>query len=152
MLSALRGLLNSAREKEVSEATEIDSGRLACAALMVRAAWLDGHLDTTEERALIGLVVERFCISEEEANRILKEATADLDESNDIYRYTKELRSNFDADERLKLIEMIWEVVYADGVLHDFEATLMRRLAGLLYIDDRDSGEARKRVMEKLGV
>jgi len=43
-------------------------------------------------------------------------------------------------------------VVYADGVLHDFEATLMRRLAGLLYVDDRDSGEAKKRVMLKLGL
>lgn len=152
MLSALRSLLNSATEKELSVVTKIDSGRLACAALMVRAAWLDGHLDTAEERALTTLIVERFCTSEEEANNIVKEATADLDKSNDIYRYTKELRSNFDAEERLKLIEMIWEVVYADGVLHDFEATLMRRLAGLLYIDDRDSGEAKKRAKKKLGI
>ena len=43
-------------------------------------------------------------------------------------------------------------MVYADGVLHDFEATLMRRLAGLLYVDDRDSGEAKRRVMHKLGL
>ena len=88
----------------------------------------------------------------EEADEILKAAADDLDTSNDLYRYTKDLRDNFDADERLKLIEMIWEVVYADGVLHDFEATLMRRLAGLLYVDDRDSGEAKKRVMHKFGL
>ena len=97
-------------------------------------------------------MMKRFEISPGEADEILKAAADDLDTSNDLYRYTKDLRDNFDADERLKLIEMIWEVVYADGVLHDFEATLMRRLAGLLYVDDRDSGEAKKRAMHKLGL
>ena len=125
---------------------------MACAALMTRAAWLDGTLDKVEEKALRDLMMKRFEISPGEADEILKAAADDLDTSNDLYRYTKDLRDNFDADERLKLIEMIWEVVYADGVLHDFEATLMRRLAGLLYVDDRDSGEAKKRAMHKLGL
>ena len=97
-------------------------------------------------------MMKRFEISPGEADEILKAAADDLDTSNDLYRYTKDLRDNFDADERLKLFEMIWEVDYADGVLHDFEATLMRRLAGLLYVDDRDSGEAKKRAMHKLGL
>ena len=125
---------------------------MACAALMTRAAWLDGTLDKVEEKALRDLMMKRFEISPGEADEILKAAADDLDTSNDLYRYTKDLRDNFDADERLKLIEMIWEVVYADGILHDFEATLMRRLAGLLYVDDRDSGEAKKRAMHKLGL
>jgi len=47
---------------------------------------------------------------------------------------------------------MAWEVAYADGELHDFEANLLRRLAGLLYIEDRDSGMARKRVLDRLGL
>ena len=50
------------------------------------------------------------------------------------------------------MIEMLWEVVYADGQLHDYEASLLRRVTGLLYVSDRDSGEARLRVMEKLGI
>ena len=152
MLAAL-GKLMSSRKEDENETFSVDQeGRLACAALMTRAAWLDGTLDKGEESALRDLMMKRFEISPEEADEILKAATADLDKSNDLYRYTKDLRDNFDADERLKLIEMIWEVVYADGVLHDFEATLMRRLAGLLYVDDRDSGEAKKRVMHKLGL
>ena len=47
---------------------------------------------------------------------------------------------------------MLWEVVYADGELHDYEASLLRRIAGLLYVPDRESGEARKRVLARLGV
>ena len=152
MLAALGKLMRSRKENGNEKHSVDQEGRLACAALMTRAAWLDGTLDKVEENALRDLMMKRFQISPEEADEILKAATADLDESNDLYRYTKDLRDIFDADERLKLIEMIWEVVYADGVLHDFEATLMRRLAGLLYVDDRDSGEVKKRVMHKLGL
>ena len=47
---------------------------------------------------------------------------------------------------------MLWEVAYADGALHDYEASLLRRVAGLLYVSDRDNGEARLRVMAKLGI
>ena len=152
MLAALGKLMSLRKENENEDLSFDQEGRMACAALMTRAAWLDGTLDKVEENALRDLMMKRFEISPDEADEILKAAADDLDTSNDLYRYTKELRDNFDADERLKLIEMIWEVVYADGVLHDFEATLMRRLAGLLYVDDRDSGEAKRRVMHKLGL
>lgn len=152
MLAALGKLMSLRKENENENLSFDQEGRMACAALMTRAAWLDGTLDKVEENALRDLMMKRFEISPDEADEILKAAADDLDTSNDLYRYTKDLRDNFDADERLKLIEMIWEVVYADGVLHDFEATLMRRLAGLLYVDDRDSGEAKKRVMHKLGL
>ena len=152
MLAALGKLMSLRKENENEDLSFDQEGRMACAALMTRAAWLDGTLDKVEDNALRDLMMKRFEISPDEADEILKAAADDLDTSNDLYRYTKDLRDNFDADERLKLIEMIWEVVYADGVLHDFEATLMRRLAGLLYVDDRDSGEAKKRVMHKLGL
>tara|TARA_B100001027_G_scaffold134532_1_gene93209 strand:+ start:404 stop:862 length:459 start_codon:yes stop_codon:yes gene_type:complete len=152
MLAALGKLMSLRKENENEDLSFDQEGRMACAALMTRAAWLDGTLDKVEENALRDLMMKRFEISPDEADEILKAAADDLDTSNDLYRYTKDLRDNFGADERLKLIEMIWEVVYADGVLHDFEATLMRRLAGLLYVDDRDSGEAKRRVMHKLGL
>ena len=152
MLAALGKLMSLRKENENENFSVDQEGRMAFAALMTRAAWLDGTLDKVEENALRDLMMKRFEISPDEADEILKAAADDLDASNDLYRYTKDLRDNFDADERLKLIEMIWEVVYADGVLHDFEATLMRRLAGLLYVDDRDSGEAKKRAMHKLGM
>ena len=152
MLAALRKLISLKKENENKSNSVDQEGRLACAALMTRAAWLDGTLDKVEESALRDLMMKRFELSLGEADEILKAAEDDLDTSNDLYRYTKDLRDNFDADERAKLIEMVWEVVYSDGILHEFEATLMRRLAGLLYVDDRDSGEAKKRVMQKLGL
>ena len=50
------------------------------------------------------------------------------------------------------MMEMLWHVVYADGEVHDHEAALMRRLAGLLYVSDQESGTLRRRVRDKLGL
>ena len=65
---------------------------------------------------------------------------------------THTLKESLDEAERVEILEMLWEVAYADGVLHDYEASLLRRVAGLLYVSDRDNGEARLRVMAKLGI
>ena len=152
MLQRLKAALTAMHKPAVEPAPVAEPARLACAALLARAAWLDGRLEASEEDALLRLMVDRFAIEETEARAVLDEAVDDLDRSNDIYRYTKVLRDAFDEQERIDLMEMLWEVVYADGNLHDFEAQLMRRLAGLLFVDDRDSGLARKRALAKLGL
>ncbi len=58
----------------------------------------------------------------------------------------------FSDAERIELIEMLWEVAYADGVVHDYEHNLLRRIAGLIYVTDRDRGLARNRVLARLGL
>ena len=152
MLEYLKDALLGSKKSEKKPQKITDPVKLASAALLARAAWLDGKLDAAEEVALNRLMVERFSINEEEAKEIIAEATEDVDNGNDIYKYTKVVRNSFDNSERVALMEMLWQLVYSDGELHDFEATLMRRLAGLLYVDDRESGAARKRALEKLGV
>jgi uncharacterized tellurite resistance protein B-like protein len=122
----------------------------AVAALLVEAAVLDG-IFTTEERArILDLLRRRFTITAADAARAVDEAERAVAESSDMHRFTKSARDGLDEAGRIGLIEMLWEVVYADGTLHDYEAQLMRRLAGLLHVDDRDSGLARKRVLDRL--
>jgi uncharacterized tellurite resistance protein B-like protein len=152
MLQKLKEALLGLKEEPVEILLKSEPVKLACAALLARAAWLDGRLDQKEEDALVSLITERFSLDFAEAQNLIIEATADVDNSNDIYRYTKVLRDAFNEEERIDLMEMLWKLVYSDGELHDFEATLMRRLAGLLYVDDRDSGLARKRALDKLGI
>lgn len=154
MLSRLKAALEAMRQPapEADAPASAEPARLACAALLARAAGLDGQLDQGEDDAMLRLMVERFSMDEASARAVLDEAADDLDTSNDIYRYTKVLRDSFDEAERIDLMEMLWEVCYADGVLHDFEAQLMRRMAGLMFVDDRDSGAARKRALDKLGL
>ena len=69
----------------------------------------------------------------------------------ELYRFARLAKDRFDHDERVQLIEMLWEVVYADGELHHYEANLLRRIAGLIYVSDKDTGSARKRVLARLG-
>ena len=75
-----------------------------------------------------------------------EEAAADRVE---LHTITKTVRNHFSEEERVKMIEMLWEVVYSDGDLDDFEANMMRSVTGLLYVSDRESGDARKRVLAR---
>ena len=123
---------------------------LAASALLVEAAVLDGHFDDAERATIERLLAHRFDLSAEDSAALCERAAQTLDEKNELYGFTRTLKDRFDFDERVELMEMMWQVVYADGEVHDYEANLMRRVAGLLYVSDQDSGAARKRVLNAL--
>jgi uncharacterized tellurite resistance protein B-like protein len=103
-----------------------------------------------DERVVIErLLRTRFSLSAEEADSLLGAADEAAAESVELYGYTRKIKDAFDNDERIRMIEMLWEVVYADGEVHDHEANLLRRVAGLIYVSDRESGDARKRVLDR---
>lgn len=126
--------------------------QLAAAALMVEAARLDDHFDA-EERSRIGtLLQDHFALSAVEAGELLAAGEQASNDSVEWQGFTRMIKDGFEPEERVSLIEMLWEIAYADGTLHDYEASLIRRITGLLYVSDRESGEARKRVLTKLGI
>ncbi|MDF1792611.1 MAG: TerB family tellurite resistance protein [Thalassobaculaceae bacterium] len=122
------------------------------AVLLARAATLDGSFEAEERAVVADHLCNRFAVSRDEINRTLDEAVTSADEMVDLYGLTRTVKDRLDEDGRIELMEVLWEVVYADGELHDYEAQLMRRLSGLLYVTDRESGEARKRALAKLGL
>ena len=123
---------------------------LAAAALMVEAARLDGRFDE-EERARIGKILHRrFGLEGEATDALIDAAVGEVDRIPEIYGFTKTIRDHFTHPERVAMLEMLWEVAYADGVLHDYEASLLRQVTGLLYVTDQESGAARKRALERL--
>lgn len=126
--------------------------RLAAAALLVEAAQLDGHMDEAERARIHSVLSGHFGLGDDEAARLVAEAREAVEQSVELHGFTKAVKDTFDADQRIRLIEMLWEVAYADGHLHDYEANLVRRVAGLLYVPDQDSGAARKRALARLGL
>jgi uncharacterized tellurite resistance protein B-like protein len=126
--------------------------QVAAAALMVEAARLDGTFDGDERRRIKALLEQRFALPEELARRLLEQAEQRATESVAWQGFTRAIKEALDHEQRIGIIEMLWEVAYADGRLHDYEASLLRRVAGLLYVSDRDSSEARLRVMTRLGI
>ncbi len=149
MLARLKGLLSDTGDRSPSVPHGQDELQLAAAALMVEAGRMDGLLDAAEEARITELVRDRFELDREAAGLLLEAAKAATEDSGHIYPFTRTVARNYDHDERLRMIEMLWEVVYADGELHDFEANLLRRAAGLLYVTDQESGAARQRVLAR---
>ena len=124
--------------------------RLAAAALLVEAAKLDGEFEAVERARIAALLQDRFGMAEADVAELIEAADEETELAGGLYGFTKEVRLNFDHGERISMIEMLWEVAYADGSLHDFESNMLRRVAGLLYVTDRESGAARKRVLGRL--
>jgi uncharacterized tellurite resistance protein B-like protein len=126
--------------------------QIAAAALLVEAASMDSDFDAKERTRIGELIRARFDLDDDEARALIEEAEARAADSVQWQGFTRAVKQGFDHAERVALIEMLWEVAYADGELHDYEASLLRRVTGLLYVSDRESGEARNRVRARLGI
>jgi len=123
----------------------------AAVALLVEAAVMDGEFDGDERKLIAQLIVQRFAIDAADVEELIASGEQAVADSNQLYAFTRAVKDGFDFDQRIELIEMLWQVAYADGVLHDYEASLVRRVAGLIHVTGRDSGTARKKVLSRLG-
>jgi uncharacterized tellurite resistance protein B-like protein len=129
-----------------------DELRLASAALLVRASSIDGQVDAVERRMLKALLQERFGLEGDEVHRLVQEATTEEAESVDLYGFTSILCRELDQDGRKKIVEMLWEMVMADGVVHEFESNLVWRTAELLGVSTRDRVILRQQVGARHGI
>ncbi len=150
MFARIKALLS---EKEpalpVGGAEGLGALETAAAALLVEAALMDGNFDPVERGTIAQLLARRFELGTAKAEALIETAEDEVRRTPQLYGFTRVVKDEFAYEDRVELIEMLWEVAYADGELHDFEASLMRRIAGLIYVSDRDSGAARKRALDR---
>lgn len=126
--------------------------QVAAAALMMEAARLDDAVTVDERARIAALVRDRFGLAAAEVAALMRTAEAETDGAAHHYDYVRTIIDRCPPDERVWILEMLWEVAYADGTLHPLEANLLRRIGGLLYVSDVDRGEARKRVLRRMGL
>ena len=119
-------------------------------ALLVEAASIDGEIGLDEKKQIQIILTEQLNLETAKANEILEETISNSSEQIEIWSKTNDIRKELDYDERLNILELMWEIVLVDEVLDVFEAQLMRRVSGLLYISDKDSGNCKKRAFQKL--
>lgn len=122
---------------------------LAFAALLVEAARVDEHYDDKETMIIERALKKRFSLSDADASALRARAEAAQAGANDIQRFTK-IAKAMTRDEKIELIEELWEIVLSDGNRDPYEEMLIRQICGLVYVDDQDSGAARVRVAAKL--
>jgi len=151
MIDRIRELFGGRAATGAAKEPRIGELELAAAALLVEAARMDGRYDDGEREAIARLIAGKFGLDNEGALRLIDAAGRAMDEAHDLWGFARVVKDRFSHDERVELIEMLWEVVYADGELHEYEASLLRRIGGLIYVSDQDRGAARKRVLDRRG-
>lgn len=125
--------------------------RLAAAALLVHAAEIDGNSSDLERTTLHQVIKRHFDLDETQTNTLLAEATQAEHEAVDLYHFTRLLNRALDEDGRRRMVEMMWEIVYADGRVTEFESNLIWRAADLLGISSRERIELGRRVAGERG-
>ena len=146
MIKLLKNILNNKNSTEDKDDTK--NLELLCG-LMIEAAYTDGQVDKSELDKIKSSLIHTFEENENDVTLVLNEAIKNKNNSKSLHHYTSYINKNFTEDKKILLLETLWEIVLSDGEIHDYESNLIRRLAGLLYISDVDSGNARKRVLNK---
>ena len=116
-----------------------DSNNILIAALLVHAAKIDNEYTDVEKKIIKQALINLNLVKLNEVDKLLKIAEEKEEESNQIIEFTKEIKKN-SMEFRLKIIEILWKIVYSDRKNDNFESNLIRRVCGLLYVADKDSG------------
>lgn len=120
--------------------------RVAAAALLLHAAAIDGSLSEKERARLRSLVKQRFDLDDAGTDELLDAATVAERQAIDLYRFTERLNRVLDAPGRARMVEMMWQVVFADGAVTEFEDNLIWRAADLLHVSREERIALRERV------
>jgi uncharacterized tellurite resistance protein B-like protein len=149
MFDALHRLL--AGLDHLHRAAEKNDSAFALAVLLIEVARSsDNRVEDREESVIERALTRRFGLERGEVTRLVKAAEEGAIQATDLFHFTQVVVNNFSEEERIGVIEMLWEVAYANAVLTGDEDTLIRRVAGLIDVSDRDRGDAKLRVRERL--
>ena len=118
--------------------------------LMIEAANTDGEITQEELNKISNSLINIFKEDPKVVEESLTKAFENKDNSKSLYFYTSKLNKSYSNENKIKLIEVLWEIILADNEVHDFETNLIRRLAGLLYISDVECGNAKIRASKKV--
>ena len=120
--------------------------RLAAAALLVHAAAIDGEMLPAERDKLHAIIKQRFELDDAATDELVEKATAAEHEAVDLYHFTSLLNRVLDEKSRARIVEMMWEIVYADGRRDELEDNLLWRAADLLGVSPQERIELRRRI------
>lgn len=154
-------MLNTLKELFSSLATPAPAGqpadaehrlRLATAVLLVEVMRADPQAGEPERQAIIGALRDHFALRQDEVARLFELAHAASRDAPDLYTFTSQLNKGYSAEEKVRIVEYLWQVAYADGRLSHYENHLMLKLGDLLYIARADFVAAKQRARAAAGL
>ena len=129
----LKNIFKKKQEKE-------DRKSILVTALLIHAAKIDDNYTIKEKEIIKKALIDLKLIEPNEFDRLLNKAEIKEQDSNQIIEFTKEIKKT-PMEFRFKIIEVLWKIIYSDDVADNYESNLIRRICGLIYVSDKDSGE-----------
>ncbi len=143
--TAFRNITSKDKKQDEYEGEDIQ----AVIILLIEACQIDGDTGKTELKYIKKLLVNKFSFTPDQAEKNLLDALDKSDERIEIFSQIKIILNEMDHEERIDVIEMMWGVILSDGIVDDFEANLMRRMNGLLYVSGAESALAKQRALSQ---
>ena len=126
------------------EKVDINSNLIEICALLIHAAKIDEHFSEKEEK-IIKQTMLKIGVKKDHLDKLFKEAIKIEDNSNQILNFTKEVK-NMNEQNKIQIIEALWRIIYSNEEADIYETSLMRRLGGLLYVDNKVMGEIKEKI------
>ena len=152
MFNALRDFVRQIGQKPEVQHYDDNDKRLALAALLVHCTAIDGVVDDVERDRLRVVLTDEFGLTGDELETLVSDAIAADNEAVDLYRFTSVLTRNLTAEDRIHVVEKLWEIVFADGKVHEFEENLVWRVAELLGVARHDRLATKFAVAKRQGM
>jgi uncharacterized tellurite resistance protein B-like protein len=152
MLDGLRQFIADIVAPQAQDRAFGDSDyRLAATALLIHVVSLDGQPTQAEQRKLHSLIESHFKLDRGTADRLIADATEVEGEAVDLYHFTSVIMRSLDEEGRKRIVQMMWELVFADGQVTEFEDNVVWRASDLLGISQRDRIELKHAVAARAG-
>jgi len=139
MINKIKDLITKfGKEEEIQEESNLTLLNNSCAALLVEIAFADKDFDESEKASLKQSLIETYAIDESVIEEIIRDAEDTVSESTSLYGYTSIVNTEFQYEDKLKLLRNLWKIAYADGYLDKYEEHLLRKISDLIHISHSD--------------
>ena len=138
-------MLKNIFKKEKENKEKINNNNILVAALLIHAARIDDNYTAIEKEIIKKALIDLKLVEQNNSEKLLSEAEIKEQDSNQIVEFTREIKKN-SMKFRFKIVEILWKIIYSDGTSDNYESNLIRRICGLLYVSDRDSGMIKQKI------
>ena len=148
MFQNLKNIFEKVKQENNSEVEIIEEEIHAVLSLLIEACKVDGIVSDNEIEKITSLLINKFHLEPSKANNAVNFVLEKANEKVEIFSDIKVILDTMDHEERIKVVEMLWRVVLADGNIDDYESNLMRKISSLLHVSSFETAEAKKRAMK----
>lgn len=150
MLSKISVFFQSFAESGNQPANDI-SLEIACSVLLCEVMLADGQLDNAEQQKLKDIISSQFQLTRDEVTEIIKHSLLLCENATDFYQFTSKINEHYRPEQRIKMLELLWQVAYADGELASIEEHIIRKIADLLHLRHSEFIQTKLNMQSKAG-